>query len=101
MFSKVKSWDNRTRRNGAVVMLPSGKSWTRLIQWLEDGAGVVKLKMEDGAIYKEVMVNQTCASTVWHRFKDGQSIDDSLSALWTKVPESLQSKKAANNKEQP
>jgi len=91
MFSLKKSWDNRGERrvNGRY------RGWTRRIQWLEDGFNnLIKLKLEDGDAYREVVTSWGTAGTVWQRFKDGQSIDDAVSILAADVPAHLASKRA-------
>lgn len=75
----------------------NGKTWTRRIQWLE-GDGLIKLKLQDGDTYKEVLVSQVDADKVWQRFEDGQTIDDCCSILTQPVPQSMQSRKAARSK---
>jgi hypothetical protein len=89
-FSKLKTWDNRTSGS----LLPNGKTWTRRITWLV-GETLVKLKLEDGDAYREVLVDETSAKIVWQRFRDGQPINDAVSILGAEVPESLKSRRAA------
>lgn len=83
MFVKLKTSDNReARRINGRLNFENGKSWTRRIQWLEDD-DKVKLKLEDGAEYKEVICSEINANTIWSRFKEGQSIEDAVSILGT------------------
>lgn len=90
-FSLLKSWDNRKR---PVRLDPkTGRSWTRRIQWLEDAEDRVKLKLEDGEAYREVIAVGGMAQTIWDRFKSGQSIDDAVSILANPVPKFLRSRK--------
>lgn len=98
MFSKVKDWDNRNeqRRKGQLVFTDKGRSWTRRIQWLENQEGNVKLKLEDNVQgYKEVIVSEKDAQTIYERFRAGQSIQDSISILGTDPPQHLKSKRAS------
>jgi hypothetical protein len=97
-FGPVKSWDNRGR---PVRLDPTtGRSWTRRIRWLEDSDGRIKLKLEDGQVYKEVVaVFSDAAQRVWDRFKDGQSIDDCVSILAAAVPRHLASRRATDKHE--
>lgn len=90
-FSLVKSWDNRGKP--VVIDAITRRSWTRRIQWLSDNGGNIKLKLEDGLDYREVMANGGFAQTIWDRFKDGQSIKDSISILYSEVPKHLKSRK--------
>jgi hypothetical protein len=91
MFNLIKSWDNRKTCDRKQCI--NGRTWTRRIQWLEDEAGATKLKLEDGAGYKEVLVTCGMGQTIWDRFKAGQSINDSVSILAQPVPPGLSSKK--------
>ena len=99
MFSKVKSWDNRTSGR----LLPNGRTWTRRITWMEDENDAIKLKLEyvsqDGedTSYKEVLCDAIAAETIWKRFREGQPIDDAISILGNLVPKSLKSKKAGDH----
>lgn len=95
-FSLKRSFDNR--RDVRNMRLPTikGRTWTRRIQRLEDD-GIIKLKMEDGEVYKEVLAGATDVETIYKRFMQGQSIDDCISILGSKVPESLQSRRAKND----
>jgi hypothetical protein len=75
----------------------NGRTWTRRIQWLDGygpNSGLIKLKLEDGQLYKEVLATEKDADTIWQRFNDGQPIDDCLSILGRAVPQSLKSRKA-------
>ena len=73
----------------------NGRTWTRRIQWLEDSMLPVKLKLEDGHMYKEVLCSRIDAEIIYDRFREGQSIDDCISILGNKVPASLQSIRAS------
>jgi hypothetical protein len=81
-------------------LLPSDKTWTSRIQWLEDAGGHVKLKIEDESqrlsapIYREVIAAKWQAEIVWKRFKEGQTIDDAISILATPVPPGMASRRA-------
>lgn len=92
-----RSWDNRSK---PVRIDPkTGRSWTRRIRWLSC-ADQIKLKLEvvipdKPAQYKEVLCDEVAAKTIWDRFKNGQSIDDSVSILGNVVPKGLQSKRAS------
>lgn len=94
-WSVLKTWDNRVRKGG-VKLLHNGKSWTRRIQWLA-GFGSqqdnVKLKFDDGDNYYEVVTSQAMAEIIWSRFKEGQSVEDSVSILAKKPNKSQQSRK--------
>ncbi len=92
MFGMLKTWTNAPQP-GAHTR--NGRTWTRRIQWLEDSEGNVKLKMECVNGYKEALVQQADAGTVWRRFKDGQSIDDCLSIYGSPVPPPMKSRRAA------
>lgn len=96
MFSTVKSWDNREqRRKAGRLAFTDGKSWTRRIRWLADGDATVKLKLEDGDQYREVIaLSVQLADRIWQRFKDGQPINDCVSILAVDAPAALQSKRA-------
>lgn len=85
MFSEVKMWRNKSKGI-------NNRTWTRRIRWLEDNEHV-KLKLEDGEVYREVLTDRIAAQTIWTRFKEGQSIDDAVSILGNVVPKSLRSKK--------
>lgn len=92
-FSMKRSWDNRGR---PVRLDPkTGRSWTRRIRWLEDAEDRVKLKLEDGDQYREVLAVGGFAETIFQRFKAGQSIDDAVSILGGEPPAALQSRRAA------
>ncbi len=95
-FSMLKEWDNRGR---PVRINPeTGKSWTRRIRWLVSDSGTVKLKLEDGTVYKEILSAwESAAQTIWERFKAGQSIDDSISILGNDVPKHQKSRKASED----
>lgn len=96
-FSKLRTWDNRKeRRKNGQLQFENGRSWTRRITWLEDSDNWenVKLKFEDGAAYKEILVGAYAADIIWERFKDGQSIDDCISMYGKEVPNSMKSRKA-------
>ncbi len=91
-FSVRRTWDNRPDK--VVINPATGRSWTRRIQWLVwDGS--VKLKLEDGKDYREVLTDKLSGNIIWKRFREGQSIDDCVSILGNVVPASLQSKKAS------
>lgn len=94
MFSFKMSWDNRTRP--VRLDAKTGRSWTRRLHWLEDAEGRVKLKLWDGAAYREVLADEPSARTIWDRFKAGQSIDDAVSILGREPPQFLKSRKAAD-----
>ncbi len=95
-FHMVKSWDDG-RDEITHCRKPfnaRGRSWDRRIRWLEDG-DLVKLKMEDGEDYSEVLSNNSLdPQTIWNRFKAGQSILDCVSILAVTPPKALRSKKA-------
>lgn len=84
MYHKVKTSDNREdRRVKGQLVFTNGRSWTRRITWLEDG-DKIKLKFEDGDTYFETGVPAGFAPLVWDRFKEGQSIEDSVSIFGCK-----------------
>jgi hypothetical protein len=85
---KLKMWRNSPEVQEKRLPTINDRTWTRRIQWLEDSptSDVVKLKMEDGEVYKEVGVSRFQADGVWHRFKDGQSIEDCLSFFAVRTP---------------
>lgn len=91
-FSVVKSWDDRRTCDRKSCI--KGRTWVRRIQWLEDCEDRVKLKLEDGDTYREVIAVGGMAQTIWDRFKAGQSIDDAISILGNAVPKFLRSRKA-------
>jgi hypothetical protein len=90
-FSLLKSWDDR--RSCDRKRCVKGRTWVRRIRWLGDEEYRVKLKLEDGELYREVIAVGGMAQTIWDRFKQGQSIDDSVSILGNVVPKFLKSKK--------
>jgi hypothetical protein len=92
-FRLIKSWNNRKSCNRKTQV--NGKSWSRRIQYLEDEEGRVKLKLEDGTEYREIIAGGGSANTIWDRFKAGQSIDDSVSILSATPPEFLKSRRIA------
>lgn len=97
-FSLVKSWDNRKEISRVRLSdrdCINGRTWTRRIQWLEDAEDRVKLKLEDGQTYREVIAVGGMAQTIWDRFKQGQSIDDAVSILGNNPPKFLKSKRAS------
>jgi hypothetical protein len=53
----------------------------------------IKLKLEDGERYTEVLIQLAFAQKVWDRFKDGASIEDSLSFFGLPVPKNMRSRK--------
>lgn len=89
-FSVIKTWDDRKTANRRECI--KGRTWFRRVQWLEDGTHV-KLKLEVGTDYKEVIADCGMANTVWQRFKEGQSIADSVSILAIPVPPCLASRR--------
>lgn len=93
-FSPIKSWDDRRTcdPHGRI----NGRTWVRRIRWLEDAEGRTKLKMEDGATYREVIAVGGMAQTIWDRFKVGQPIDDCVSILANPVPACMASKRLAD-----
>jgi hypothetical protein len=91
-FSLRKQWDNR--KHPVRLDPKTGRSWTRRIQWLEDAEDRVKLKLQDGESYREVIAVGGMAQTIWDRFKTGQSIDDSVSILGNDPPKFLRSRKS-------
>ena len=95
-FYPHKEWSNRTETKTKRLPTIKGRTWTRRIRWLEaaDESGV-KLKLEDGIEYKEVLVSRLDADKVYARFIEGQSINDALSILARPVPKSMQSKRAS------
>lgn len=95
-FHLHKSWSNRTETKAERLPTVNGRTWTRRIQWLEaaDETGV-KLKLEDGIEYKEVILPLLDADKVYNRFCEGQSIADALSILTRPVPKDLQSRRAS------
>lgn len=92
MFGLLKSWDNRkvVKRTDCI----KGRTWTRRIRWFYNQDDVIKLKLEDGTQYKEVLVMSSMVDVVWNRFKEGQSIDDCVSLLGQYVPQHMASRKA-------
>lgn len=90
MYQLTKTWRNKVPFNQTV----NSRTWNRRIQWLEDGSGTVKLKLETPEGYREVGVLEGLAQKVWDRFKDGQSIEDSVSILGTELPPEKLSRKA-------
>lgn len=93
-FSLRWSWDNRDEAKAKRLPTFNGRTWTRRIQFLE-GTPLNKLKLEDGKEYKEILVSKLDAEKIYERFKEGQSINDCISILGAKVPESLQSRRAS------
>lgn len=91
-FSMLKSWNNRRSCKRADCIY--GRTWTRRIRWLESIDHQIKLKLEEGEYYREVLVPfKDAANTIWLRFKDGQPIDDCISILGVVPPAYLRSKK--------
>lgn len=91
-----KSWDNRKTCNRSDCT--NSRTWTRRIQYLTDN-NLIKLKLEvrTNSVdeYREVVCNNTVdANTIWLRFREGQSINDSISILAQDAPKYLKSKKA-------
>lgn len=97
MFSLVKSFDNRKETKVKRLPTINDRTWTRRIQWLEDD-GLIKLKLEDGDRYKEILVSEKDANTIWARFKhEYTNIDDCISIFGGVVPTSMQSRRATGN----
>jgi hypothetical protein len=89
-FSLIKSWDNRKTAKRADCT--NGRTWTRRIRWLVGER--IKLKLEDGVQYQEILTDEASAKIIWDRFKEGQSIEDSVGIFGDRVPTNLKSKKA-------
>lgn len=67
----IKIWDNRKETKAKRLPTINGRTWTRRVQWLEEGT-VIKLKFEDGLTFLELGVLTTIAAqTAWDRFKEG------------------------------
>lgn len=93
MMCLVKTWRNKVSFRG--------RTWSRRIQWLEDGT-TIKLKLEELGNYKEVGVtSEPFAQTIWDRFKSGSSTDDAVSILGIDLPTDKLSRKASNERSQP
>lgn len=101
--SLKRSSDNRAevRENRALRdQCFNKRTWTRRIQWLEgNDVLMIKLKLEDGHVYKEVLCNEKDAEIIYERFREGQSIDDCISILASKVPQALQSIRASRQEQ--
>lgn len=89
MWNLLKSYDNRrtVKRTECV----GGRIWTRRCQWLvSNEKAQVKLKFElistENELYLETLVPASFAQKVWDRFKEGQSVEDSLSFFGLPVP---------------
>jgi hypothetical protein len=99
-FSKHKTWDNRDQCDKKQCV--NGRTWTRRITWMVDENDQVKLKMESCVVgfetYKEVLCSQADATTIWNRFKEGQSFDDCISIIGRVPPKALQSRKMSQKK---
>lgn len=95
MWSKLRDWSNRKQVRQQRLPTVSSRTWTRRIQMLvSPDSDQVKLKLEDGNVYREVLVPEGLVDVIWDRFKAGQSIDDALSIFYSQVPASQQSRKA-------
>jgi len=72
-FHVVKTWDNRRDKPSPTI---NQRTWTRRIQWLEDGPAI-KLKFESGETYNEVgVLTEIAAETAWQRFKVGAEFEE-------------------------
>jgi len=73
MFGVVKTWDNRRETKAQRLETINKRTWTRRIQWLEDGPAI-KLKFDEGSEYNEIgVLTEIAAQTAWDRFKAGET----------------------------
>lgn len=95
MFSLLKSWDNRRSCDRKLCI--KGRTWTRRIRWLEDSDGPVKLKLEDGSSFREVLTSDGLVEIIWTRFRNSDTIEEAIGLFGHLVPNHMKSKKGAEN----
>lgn len=92
---KLKEWDNRSETKKQKLPTINGRTWTRRVQWLEEG-NTVKLKFDDGERYYETGVPAAFAQKVYDRFREGQSIEDSVSIFQSFAKPSMKQSRRNN-----